>query len=57
MFGLIYMECLKNIGDKNILFSIIGSLGTTLGIDTTTTKPRMDRTFGQYVRARLVHMI
>ena len=55
MFGLIYMECLKNIGDKNILFSIIGSLGTTLGIDTTTTKPRMDRTFGQYVKV-LIHM-
>lgn len=38
---------------KNILFTIIGSLGSPICTDATTPKPRIDRTFGQYVRILL----
>lgn len=35
---------------KNILFTIAGSLGSPICTDANTAKPRIDRTFAQYVR-------
>jgi len=35
---------------KNILYTGAGSLGTPIGTDAITTKPRIERTFGQFVR-------
>jgi hypothetical protein len=35
---------------QNILFTIAGSLGNPICTDATTAKPRIDRTFGQFVR-------
>jgi hypothetical protein len=35
---------------KNILFTIAGSLGTPICIDSVTAKPMHERTFGQFAR-------
>lgn len=35
---------------KNILFTIAGSLGSPIGTDANTSKPRIERTFAQYAR-------
>jgi hypothetical protein len=35
---------------KNILFTIVGSLGTLICIDSVTAKPMHERTFGQFAR-------